>query len=255
MRCGRAERAAVSRLGLAAVLAAAVTPAIHGNAQEVLRVGEFSTLPAPGPVPAPWQLLPFRGVDRKTVYGLVRDPDRGTVVRAVADASAAGLAREVDVDPRAFPVVRWRWRADSLVQKGDALRREGDDYPVRLYVTFAVPLAELPLFERVKVELIRLFYGRPPPLAAVSYVWDRSAPVGTVVPNAYTAQVRMFVVETGAARLGTWIEYERDVREDYRRAFGRDPPRINGVGLMTDTDNTGERVQAFYGDVEFVAAR
>ena len=61
----------------------------------------------------------------------------------------------------------------------------------------------------------------------------------------------MIVVETGSTKLNTWITEERNVYEDYTRAFGQDPPMISGVAIMTDTDNTGESAEAYYGDIVF----
>ncbi len=65
----------------------------------------------------------------------------------------------------------------------------------------------------------------------------------------------MIVVESGPARLRQWIGYERDIVADYRRAFGEDPPPISGVALMTDSDNTGESVVAYYGDIALRSQR
>lgn len=59
----------------------------------------------------------------------------------------------------------------------------------------------------------------------------------------------MIVVESGSAKLNTWITEERNVYEDYKRTFGEDPPMISGVAIMTDTDNTGESAEAYYGDI------
>ena len=73
--------------------------------------------------------------------------------------------------------------------------------------------------------------------------------MGTIVPNPYTDRVRMIVVESGAARLRQWLAYERDIVADYRQAFGEEPPPISGVAVMTDADNTGEEVVAYYGDI------
>jgi hypothetical protein len=61
----------------------------------------------------------------------------------------------------------------------------------------------------------------------------------------------MIVVESGADKLNQWITEERDILEDYRKAFGEDPPLISGVAIMTDTDNTGESAVAYYGDISF----
>jgi hypothetical protein len=57
------------------------------------------------------------------------------------------------------------------------------------------------------------------------------------------------VVESGAGRLGQWAEYERDIYDDYRRAFDEEPPRISGIAIMTDADGTGESAVAYYGDI------
>jgi hypothetical protein len=65
----------------------------------------------------------------------------------------------------------------------------------------------------------------------------------------------MIVVGTGRDRLGTWRAFERHYVDDYRRAFGAAPGRLIGIGIMTDTDNTGESVEAYYGDIVLKAAR
>jgi hypothetical protein len=61
----------------------------------------------------------------------------------------------------------------------------------------------------------------------------------------------MIVVESGETRLNQWVIEERNVYEDYKRAFGEEPPMISGVAIMTDTDNTGESAIAYYGDIFF----
>jgi hypothetical protein len=70
-----------------------------------------------------------------------------------------------------------------------------------------------------------------------------------MVPNAYTARAMMLVVESGAKRVGEWVEVERNVYEDYKRAFNEEPPPLLGIALMTDTDQTGETATAWYGDI------
>lgn len=75
--------------------------------------------------------------------------------------------------------------------------------------------------------------------------------MGISVPNPYTDQVHMIVVESGPAKLNAWITEERNVYEDYKRAFGEEPPMISGVAIMTDTDDTGESAEAYYGDIVF----
>ena len=79
-------------------------------------------------------------------------------------------------------------------------------------------------------------------------------PAGTVIANQHTSRVKMIVTESGKVQLGEWREEVRNVYEDYRHAFGEEPPVTRSVGIMTDTDNIGEKVHAYYGDISFQRA-
>ena len=87
------------------------------------------------------------------------------------------------------------------------------------------------------------------------YVWSNKAPVGTVIPNPHTGRVQMIVASSGPAGVGTWQSLKRNVLEDYRRAFHEEPGLLMSVGVLTDTDNTGESVEAWYGDIRRAPGR
>jgi hypothetical protein len=214
----------------------------------VLEVGKFSSAEAGGTLPAFWKPLTFKNIEKHTVYTLVKDGDT-VVVKAESQASASGLIREIKVDPQAYPVVQWRWKINNLLKKGDVRRKEGDDYPARVYITFEYDPQKLPFMERAKYGLVKALYGQPPPLAALNYIWEGRAGKGTMVPNPFTDRAMMIVVESGGEKLNQWVTEERNLYEDYRKAFGEDPPMISGVAIMTDTDNTGESAVAYYGDI------
>ena len=72
-----------------------------------------------------------------------------------------------------------------------------------------------------------------------------------MLQNAYTDRVQMIVVRSGNAAANQWVSEERNVLEDYRRAFGEEPPLVSGVAIMTDTDDTGGKAVAWYGDIGF----
>ncbi len=75
--------------------------------------------------------------------------------------------------------------------------------------------------------------------------------MGSTMPNAYTDRVIMVVMESGSDKLNTWITEKRNIYEDYKAAFGHEPPIITGIAIMTDTDNTKESATAYYGDIIF----
>ena len=141
----------------------------------------------------------------------------------------------------------------SVIEKGDAFEKSGDDFPARLYVTFEYDPAKLSGWEKLKYRAARLLYGESPPLHALTYVWANSAKPESIIPNAHSARAVMIVVQSGEARLGQWVDETRDVYKDYKEVFGENPPMLSGVAMMTDSDNTGESAVAYYGDIVFAA--
>jgi hypothetical protein len=239
-------------LGLLAV--SLVAPwVLQADTPTVIEFGKFSAGSETEAVPAGWQPLTFKKIPRHTAYTLVKDEDR-IVVKAVSRASSSGLTKEMRLDPREYPVIEWQWKIANILKKGDVAKKEGDDYPARIYITFEYDPGKVSFFKKAQYETVKLLYGRYPPLGAINYIWESKAPVGTLVPNSYTNQVFMFVLESGQEKLNTWVGEKRNVYEDYKKAFGEEPPMISGVAIMTDTDNTGESATAYYGDISFLKA-
>jgi hypothetical protein len=222
----------------------------HAQQEAILEVGKFSAELQENSLPTGWKPLTFKKIDRHTRYTLLKDGD-AVVVKAVAESSASGLVREIKINPKEYPIVQWRWKITNILKKGDVRRKEGDDYPARIYVTFEYDSRKLGFFEKAKYEAIRLIYGQYPPIGAINYIWESKAPKGTAIPNPYTNRVIMIVMESGETRLNQWVSEERNIYEDYKNAFGQEPPLISGVAIMTDTDNTGESATAYYGDIIF----
>lgn len=242
--------AKIAKISVFAIAMQSLFMTIHAQSPTVIEVGLFSKATAGNGLPAGWKPLTFKKIERHTSYTLVRDDDT-VVVKAVAEASASGLIREIKIDPKEYPVVEWRWKVTNILEKGDVYRKEGDDYPARLYITFEFDPSKLNLFERAKFGAVKLLYGQYPPLRAINYIWESKAPKGSAVPNPFVDRVMMIVVESGDNHLNQWMTEERNVYKDYKQAFGEEPPMISGVAIMTDTDNTGESATAYYGNVLF----
>ncbi len=217
-----------------------------------LEVGRFSVEAEGSAPPNGWDPLTFKKVERHTTYQLVKD-GATVVVKAISEAAASGLIKKVTIDPQEYPIVRWRWKIENLLQKSNVNRKEGDDYPARLYITFAYEPDKVGWGKKLKYKAGQALFGDIP-IGALNYLWDGKSPVGTIVDNAFTDFAKMIVVESGAELIGSWVEEERNVYQDYRLAFREEPPAINGVAIMSDTDNTKERVVAYYGDIMFLRA-
>ncbi|MFC1857146.1 DUF3047 domain-containing protein [Thermodesulfobacteriota bacterium] len=219
------------------------------QAESVVEVGIFSAA-ADDVIPPEWTPLIFKKIKRHTQYNLVKENGL-MVLKASSDASASGLIRKIRIDPSHYPLIAWNWKITGVYEKGDVTSKDGDDYPARVYITFEYDGSKLSFLEKIKIEVARLIYGQTPPFCAITYIWASKAPKESIFPNPYTDRARMIVVESGDRKLNTWIKEERNVHDDYKKAFGKDPPHITGVAVMTDSDNTGESTITFYGDILF----
>ena len=181
-----------------------------------------------------WQVREFDG---RTDYRPVRT-EAGTVLEAMSRDSASALYRERDIDVAATPWLHWSWRIERLPD-GNApeTERAGDDYAARIYVV------REGLFGRLSA-------------TALNYVRARHQPTDTPWPNAYVGRrAMMWAVGSGPEPDGEWHHFTRNLRADWRAAFGEDLDHIDGIALMTDTDDTDSRARAVYGEIRFCARR
>jgi hypothetical protein len=223
---------------------------VKAQMSEIVEVGKFSNLHTGSNFPATWKPLTFKKVKQHTRYELVTD-NGVVVVKAASNSSASGLIRKVEIDPKIYPVVTWCWKVNKIYEKGDVTKKKGDDYPARIYITFKYDPDKAGFFEKIKYDIAKTFYGEYPPAAALNYIWASNAPEGTIVPNPYTDQAMMIAVESGAQKLNSWVEEGRNIYQDYKKAYGEEPPLISGVAIMTDSDNTKESAVSFFGDITF----
>ncbi len=96
------------------------------------------------------------------------------------------------------------------------------------------------LGQRIQYRAARLFYGEYPPHSTLNYVWSSAEETPDIFPNPYTDRSLMIPLQHGDARVNEWVEESVHIVEDYRRAFGEDPPRVARLAIMNDSDDTGE---------------
>jgi hypothetical protein len=239
---GAARRKALACAGAAVLLAGCATR----------RPVEMGATPWADPAGTPWKHRPFPG-KAPTHFAYARQDGRDTVL-VRANASASLLRQEVRIAPEDLGSVRFSWKVPALIEQADMALRDKDDAPVRIVLAFDGDRSRFSARDAALAELMRAVSGEEMPYATLMYVWcNRRAP-GSVIRNARTGRIRKLVVESGAARLNQWLEYERDIRADYERAFGEKPGALIGIAIMTDSDNTASRTQAWYGPVRMLPA-
>lgn len=147
--------------------------------------------------------------------------------------------------------LRFSWFVQRLNDAADLRDRDIDDAVARVILSFDGDRnARFAPRDHLLSELARLIGGEPLPYATLMYVWDNRYPVGTVIANPHSERIRQLVVESGPARLGQWVDMERDVQADFRQAFGEAPGPLLSLGLMSDANNTGATVEAWYGPMQ-----
>ncbi len=208
-------------------------------------VGRFSGTGVP---PAPWRVVRLSNKVAPTIYRqtmLAGVP----AIEARARNSMALLARPLQIDLKATPILCWRWFVDAPVANADMTKKAGDDFAARVYVAFDIPNAELSGPTKLKLALARRIFGKHVPDAALNYVWDNRHPVGTRRRSAYTDRAQLIVAETGKARAGRWVAQRADIAADFASAFGDAHGRTIQLAIASDTDNTGGTAHAGFADI------
>lgn len=104
-------------------------------------------------------------------------------------------------------------------------------------------------------DLAETLTGEAPPFATLMYVWDPALPVGTVVVNPRTDRIRKIVVDSGPQHLRSWRDHQRNLAEDFRRAFNEEPGALVSVAVMSDSDNTKSQARSWFGPVQWGVAK
>ena len=200
-----------------------------------------------------WQHLTFPGKTANQFAYLQVDGRRAMGVRS---GSAVSMLRKiVSIDPEQLAGLRFSWKVPGLIAGADLGLREKEDSPVRLVLAFDGDRSRMSPRDHMLSELARTLTGEEMPYATLMYVWSNHHVPGTVLKSSRTERIRKLVLESGPDRLNRWLDYERDIRADFVAAFGEEPGRLIAVGIMTDTDNTRSKAQAWYGPVVLGTAR
>ena len=186
-----------------------------------------------------WKPFYFPKIKAHSRYVVVRE-NGATRLQTSSSASASAIVYKQSFNVYQFRHLKWRWRVDNVYKKGDAEKKSGDDYPIRIYIMYEYDPQKAGFMEKIKYNTARLFYGSYPPYSSLNYIWANKKHLQKVMDNPYTDRTRMILMEEGRDNLGKWREYEVDILNDYRQAFGEEPPARARIAIMNDSDNTGE---------------
>jgi Protein of unknown function (DUF3047) len=196
----------------------------------------------------PWRPLVLPG-KRFVDFMLVSRSDK-PALSVQADQSVSILRRQFANGVTDVGNIDFSWKIDGLPEGANLGEADRGDSPVRILLSFDGDRSKWSARNHRLSEMSRLLTGEELPYATLMYVWSNQHAPDSVVVNPRTDRIRKVVVESGPAHIGRWREYRRDIRADFVRAFGEEPGPLRAVALMTDTDNTRSRLQAWYGPLK-----
>ena len=177
-----------------------------------------------------WKEKIFKG---RVVYKISAQ-DHESFVLATSKGTASALYYKIKLDMDNKPVISWRWNAKKFPAK-DGLEKlsnaKQDDFAARVYVIFPA-----------------LFFTHT---RAIEYIWSEKIKDGTINPSPYSKNLQLVVVQSGKREGEEWIYEERDIYNDYLKAFGEEPKYdVGAIAFMTDADSTGTFAEAFYDEIK-----
>ena len=178
--------------------------------------------------------------------------DNRSAIAANAQSSASMLRQVMKVEPAVLGSLKFSWKLPGLIQYADMSLREFDDSPVRVVLAFEGDRTKFSGKNAMLSELAQLLTGEPMPYATLMYVWCNECEPEKIIVNPHTDRIRKLPLESGADKLNRWLDYERDVRADFLKAFGEEPGLLTSISIMTDTDNTKSVARAWYGPVSLL---
>ena len=177
------------------------------------------------------QVRKVRGADNKTIYTLGSN-DNGNYYKAIADNAASGLGKEIKIDLNKTPIINITWKIEKDLPGIKENTKKGHDFAARVFAvkkTGATPLSN----------------------RAINYVFSSNSEIGFNSPSPYTKKSIDNVLATTKDNLNKWITVKANVKEDFKRFHDLDVNELDGLAIMSDTDNSKMKAVAYYQNIYF----
>jgi hypothetical protein len=217
------------------------TPVFAENKQVLFRE-DFNSL-------STWEPLTFPKIKKHSTYTIVTDGGH-SFLKAESHSSASAIVYRKTFNVYEYPLMSWRWKVDNVYKKGDPHKKSGDDYPIRIYVIFQYDPKQADFTEQLQYGIAKTLYGKYPPDSTLNYVWTGYQTDKRIITNPYTDRAKIIILENDRNKVGTWVEEKVNILDDYRTAFGKEPPATASIAIMNDSDDTGEMAVSYVDYIE-----
>ena len=174
-----------------------------------------------------------RGADNKTNYSIGSN-ENGNFLKATADNAASGLGKELKIDLNKTPFINITWKVEKDLSGIKEDTKKGHDFAARVFVikkTGATPLSN----------------------RAINYVFSSNNEIGFNSPSPYTKKSIDSVLSTTKNNLNEWVTVKVNVKEDFKKFHNLDVNELDGLAIMSDTDNSKMKAVAYYQNIYFSA--
>ena len=172
-----------------------------------------------------------RGADNKTVY-TVSSNENGNFLKAVADNAASGLGKEIKIDLNKTPYINITWKIEKDVKGIKEDTKKGHDFAARVFA--------------VKKTGATALSNR-----AINYVFSSNNEIGQSWPSPYTKKSIDSVLASTKKNFNEWVTVKANVKEDFKKFHGLDINELDGLAIMSDTDNSKLKVISYYQNIYF----
>ena len=177
------------------------------------------------------QVRKVRGADNKTIYS-VGSNEKGNFLKSVADNAASGLGKEIKINLNRTPFINITWKVEKDLSGIKENSKKGHDFAARVFVikkTGATPLSN----------------------RAINYVFSSNNKVGANFPSPYTKKSIDNVLASTKNNLNEWVTVKANVKEDFKRLHDLNVNELDGLAIMSDTDNTKMKSIAYFQNIYF----
>ena len=174
-----------------------------------------------------------RGADNKTIY-TVGSNENGNFLKAIADNAASGLGKEVKIDLNKTPFINITWKIEKDLVGIKENTKKGHDFAARVFAvkkTGATPLSN----------------------RAINYVFSSNNEIGFYSPSPYTKKSIDNVLSTTRENFNEWVTVKANVKEDFKKFHDLDVDELDGLAIMSDTDNSKMKAIAYFQNIYFSA--
>lgn len=177
-------------------------------------------------IPLGWELKEKEG---SPIIKLEKEDDI-YALHLISEQGSFGLTKKINIDIKEYPYINFRWKVVELPQNGDFRKKETDDQAAQIYIAFGT----FKLTAKI-----------------VGYLWENKVPKLTTGVSPAWSKTRLIVLESGPEKIGKWVFEKRNIYDDYKELFEKEPSGAKLISLYINSQHTKSRAESYFGEIYF----